>query len=128
MNSSPARTPSVRESRMRTRPHAHTHARDFVAARIFTATAAARACSAHRYLHGWFAVDLIGALPWDLTQARVLKLLKLLRAFHLRKPIAKETGKSVNVRRVLNILMYFLIGAHWVRALACAPIPRSAAF
>ena len=63
---------------------------------------------------GWFWPDAIGALPWDLTGARGLKLLKLLRVFQLRKPIARETGKSVNVRRVLNILMNFMIGSHWV--------------
>ena len=37
---------------------------------------------------GWFWPDAIGALPWDLTGARGLKLLKLLRVFQLRKPIA----------------------------------------
>ena len=70
--------------------------------------------AAERYMRSYFAPDIIGALPWDLTQARGLKILYLLRIFTLRKPIARETGKSVNVRRVLNILLYFLIIAHWV--------------
>ena len=42
------------------------------------------------------------------------KLLRLLRVFVMRKPIRRETGKSVNLRRVLNILMNFFFIAHWV--------------
>ena len=85
---------------------------------------------------GWFWPDAIGALPWDLTGARGLKLLKLLRVFQLRKPIARETGKSVNVRRVLNILMNFMIGSHWVGCVwwaigtrvQCRPLSPSSTF
>ena len=50
--------------------------------------------------------------------------------------IARETGKSVNVRRVLNILMNFMIGSHWVGCvwwaigtrLQCRPLSPSSTF
>ena len=69
---------------------------------------------ARRYLRGWAAVDFVGAMPWEVTGVRQLKLIKLMRVTHVYKTRSGTTGKNLVIKRVLHILLNFLIGAHWV--------------
>ena len=73
-----------------------------------------------RYAKGWFVVDLVAVIPWERIWSRlmVLKLIKTVRLLRLRRLLAHtKLMAGGNVLRVVLILWFWLLVAHWF---ACA--------
>ena len=69
-----------------------------------------------RYAKGWFVVDLVAVIPWEDVWGRLtfLKLIKTVRLLRLRRLLAHTKLMSGgNVVRVVLILLFWLLFAHW---------------
>ncbi|KAF8794758.1 Potassium voltage-gated channel subfamily H like protein [Argiope bruennichi] len=83
----------------------------------------ANPCSiARNYLRGWFIVDLLAALPFDLLYAcnlysrnTLMHLLKLTRLLRLARLLQKMDRYSQHSTIILTLLMlFFSLVAHWM--------------
>lgn len=75
--------------------------------------------AAKRYLRGWGTFDFLISVPWSVIEPlspviRWLKVMKLLRYARVFRLSGRDNGKAPHLKRVLSVLMYFMIGAHWV--------------
>lgn len=78
-----------------------------------------------RYFHGWFALDLVAAIPFEavvlftdmksVTALNLLKAPRLLRVTRIGKVLNKSSG--ANHFRILKLLVFFFMFSHWT---ACA--------
>ncbi|KAF4524635.1 hypothetical protein B566_EDAN014267, partial [Ephemera danica] len=83
-------------------------------------------CIAVNYLRGWFIVDLLAAIPFDLlyasevytsqsSQAQFINLLKLTRLLRLARVLQKMDRYSQYSAMILTLLMLsFTLVAHWM--------------
>ena len=87
-----------------------------------------REAVARHYFHSWFKIDLISAFPFDkiivgcasaagvssstVDALQWFGLLRLLRLTRVRRKIMRMTG--ANIVRVFQLLLYFLMFAHWL--------------
>lgn len=89
-----------------------------------------------RYLHGWFTLDLISLLPWEvlaliipidggamlrfpklLKLLRLIKILKLVRASRVVRRVEQNLGVKYGLVRLGKFAIMLVIIAHW---LACS--------
>lgn len=86
---------------------------------------------AQHYLLGWFPIDLIGSIPWEIitmigeaagfqaTQGeavqivKTLKAPKLLRLGRLFKFLARFDG-AANIGRIIMLMFLFVLLLHWM--------------
>jgi hypothetical protein len=75
---------------------------------------------ARRYLKGWFVLDVIATVPWDLIFGSAfggLRLLRLLRLAHIAtfmKRVANANVINASVLRMAFLAFWITIFAHWV--------------
>jgi len=74
---------------------------------------------AQRYLKGWFVLDVIASVPWDLIFGSAfggLRLLRLLRLAHIAtfmKRVANANVINASVLRMVFLAFWITIFAHW---------------
>jgi voltage-gated potassium channel len=75
---------------------------------------------ARRYLKGWFVLDVIATVPWDLIFGSAfggLRLLRLLRLAHIAtfmKRVANANVINASVLRMAFLAFWITIFTHWV--------------
>jgi len=75
---------------------------------------------ARRYLKGWFVLDVIATVPWELFFGSAfggLRLLRLLRLAHIAtfmKRVANANVINASVLRMAFLAFWITIFAHWV--------------
>ena len=75
---------------------------------------------ASRYLKGWFVLDVIATVPWELFFGSAfggLRLLRLLRLAHIAtfmKRVANANVINASVLRMVFLAFWITIFAHWV--------------